>query len=200
MPHDEVVAFDGNLGYARQLCDMAVALEAQTTSAVDVTDVFRAALVHGVSAFDHFVHEDVRSRMVLLTNVPSKKWPSRFRSFRVSMLAFGEAATATNASWFEDEVRTQHGHLSFQQPDKVAEAYRLVSDRPLWPAVAAQLGTTVPAVKTRLKLIVDRRNRIAHEADMDPTPPKSRYAIHSADVQGALGVLEGIVHAVDESL
>ncbi|MCX2971959.1 hypothetical protein OSB71_24420, partial [Streptomyces sp. JHD 1] len=67
--------------------------------------------------------------------------------------------------WLEQEIREQHGYLSFQQPDKVADAFRLVSDVSLWVEVAKHLGLRPEDVKRQLKLIADRRNKIAHEAD-----------------------------------
>jgi hypothetical protein len=51
-------------------------------------------------------------------------------------------------------------------------------------------------VKQRLGLIVDRRNKIAHEADLDPTYPKVRWPISPADVDGVVEFLERAVEAI----
>jgi hypothetical protein len=53
-------------------------------------------------------------------------------------------------------------------------------------------------VKTRLKLIVDRRNKIAHEADIDPGHPGTgtRWPITRADVDSSLDFIEELCEAI----
>ncbi len=105
-----------------------------------------------------------------------------YRNARPRTAAFGRFAvqmdnvllvvtTPSSTRWLEDEIQHQHGWLSFQQPDKVADAIRLFCDKELWSDVASRLGIEPKSAKNRLKLIVDRRNMIAHEADMDPSSP-----------------------------
>jgi hypothetical protein len=50
--------------------------------------------------------------------------------------------------------------------------------------------------KTRLKLIVDRRNKIAHEADLDPTSPGFRWPISSTVVNDAIDFIESLGDAI----
>jgi hypothetical protein len=45
--------------------------------------------------------------------------------------------------------------------------------------VGAEVGLDSRSVKIRMRLIVDRRNKIAHEADMDPSNPGFRWTINS---------------------
>lgn len=195
MPDTEFALFQSNLGYARQMPATAAALQASLTTAIDVSDFLRAALVQGVSAFDHFVHEEVRVRMHLVHAKPSSSWPNALGRFSVS-LATVDAALNGSAGWLDQEIREQHGYLSFQHPDKVAAAFKLVSSTPLWPRVAASLGSDSATVRRRLQLIVDRRNKIAHEADHDPTPPASRYPISRQLVDDALDFLEGVASSI----
>ena len=58
---------------------------------------------------------------------------------------------------------------------------------------------TVPEVKAHLILIVDRRNKIAHEADLDPTYPGTRWPISIVDTTNAVDFIEKIcktIHSV----
>jgi hypothetical protein len=119
-----------------------------------------------------------------------------FDSFKVPLIVVDDALAGGGTQWLEDQIRTQHGYLSFQQPDKVADAIRLVSDVHLWQQVGLELGKPASEIKLELKLIVDRRNQIAHEADTDPTPPHTRYAIDGATVKGALDFIEAVVKAI----
>lgn len=196
MPAAELATYERNIAYARTMAGTAAALQAQVTGAIDPSDLFRAALVQGVSAFDHYVHEEVRTRMLLIHQQPRATWPDPFSRFRVAMTSVVDARHSKVDTWLDNEIRAQHGHLSFQQPDKVADAIRLVSGVELWNTLAATIGQPPIGLKTRLKLIVDRRNTIAHEADTDPTPPRTRYPITREMVDESLDFLDVLVHAM----
>lgn len=196
MPANELSSFRENLGLARQMLDTATALTAQLTDAADLSDLRRAALVQGVSAFDHFVHEEVRVRMLALQRQSGSSWPQGFQRFQVSMGSLERALNQQDVSWLDDEIRQQHGHRSFQHPNKVADAVRCVSDVQLWNAVGVWMGTDANTVKTQLAVIVERRNSIVHQADLDPTPPRSRYPISDWLVRNALAFLDDTAEAL----
>jgi hypothetical protein len=196
VPAQELDLLQTSLGYARAMAATAAALEVQLTGAIDVSDLLRAALVQAVSAFDHFVHEEVRARMLSLLAGPADRWPAGFARFRVTLQSVDHAKTRAGQTWLENEIRIQHGYLAFQQPDKVADALRLVSDVELWSAVGAHMGRPASDLKTQLKLIVDRRNKIAHEADIDPTPPRGRYPISRIMVDASIDFLDHLALAI----
>lgn len=195
MPATELAQFESNLDYAHQMAATASALSSTLTGALDVSDLLRAALVQGVSAFDYFIHEEVRVRMHAVHSLPPSNWHPAFCSFTVTLTSVAAALTGSS-DWLDDEIRRQHGHQSFQHPDKVAAAMRLATDTPLWPTVATQLGSDPATVRRRLQLIVDRRNKIAHEADTDPTPPASRYPISRVLVDDSLDFLKSVAKAI----
>lgn len=74
-----------------------------------------------------------------------------------------------NTIWLENEIRETLSYKSFQQPDKIADAIRLISDKKLWDEVGNLMGKSAKEIKQQLTAIVDRRNKIAHEADIDPS-------------------------------
>lgn len=182
--------FEENLGRARTLSGLADSLMAITTVAVDLTDIYRASLVLGVSALDHFVHEFVRIGM-LEVHRGNRPATDAHLSFKVPLAA---ARIAINNSaqddWLDEAVREAHSWVSFQHPDKISEAIRLVSAVRLWDSVANKIDSDARAVKLRLAAIIDRRNKIAHEADIDPTNPGHRWPIDGALVEDALDYLE----------
>ena len=191
--------YQRNCRYARDIVATARAIKLQVTAALDTDDLLRAALVQGVSALDHFVHEEVRVRMLEI-EAGARPRAQAYGRFRISLDAVQAALLQPGTGWLDSEIRDQHGFLSFQQPDKIADAFRLVSDVPLWPAVASGIGLDVSTAKRQLKLIVDRRNRIAHEADTDPTPPRSRYPIDETLVLDSLRFLDDLVDAIYTSV
>ena len=93
---------------------------------------------------------------------------------------------------------------TFQDPDKIADAVRLCSTVELWNTVAFHLGAT-PAtqvgkaqdLKKNLSLIVKRRNRIAHEGDLQPSPLRDPWPITQSDLVFVTAHISQIVRAIN---
>jgi hypothetical protein len=191
--------FNGNLSRARALSGLAKSLKGLTTTAVDLSDIYRASVVLGASALDQFVHEFVRLGM-LDVHRGIRPVTDANLSFRVPLAAARLGiADPTRNDWLDAAVREAHSWQSFQHPDKIADAIRLVSGVKLWEEVAKAIGSDAKAVKVRLTSIINRRNQIAHEADLDPTSPGNRWPIDGALTADALDYIERIVHAIYES-
>ncbi|MEG4589760.1 HEPN domain-containing protein [Microcoleus sp. MOSTC5] len=106
-----------------------------------------------------------------------------------------------NASWLENEIRERLGYQSFQQADKIADAIRYISDKKLWDEVANKISKPVKDIKQQLNSIVDRRNKIAHEADIDPTfNIGNRWNIDEVLVGNAVDFIEQIVESIHQVL
>ncbi len=106
-----------------------------------------------------------------------------------------------NTSWLESEIRERLGYQSFQQADKIAEAIRYISDKKLWDEVAIQMTKSAKDIKQQLNSIVDRRNKIAHEADIDPTfSIGSRWNIDELLVGDAVDFIERLVKSIHRVL
>jgi hypothetical protein len=106
-----------------------------------------------------------------------------------------------NASWLENEIRERLSYQSFQQPDKIADAIRFISDKKLWDEVASKLGKPAKDVKQQLGAVVDRRNKIAHEADIDPTfGIGSRWYIDELLVNDTVNFIENVVENIHQIL
>ena len=75
---------------------------------------------------------------------------------------------------------------------------RLFSPIELWNEVGARLQEDPKALKTQLNLIVDRRNKIAHEADVDPSYPGQRWPITPGDTEDALAFVERVGEAIHD--
>lgn len=173
--------FHTSLDRVTHLGGLHAAVGGLTTSAVDTSDLLRAQIVLLVSAFDFYVHEVTVIGMV---DVFKGKRPQTtgFLKYKVSL----GALSSGNSDWFESEVREKHGFLSFQQPEKVADAVRLFSTVKLWDEISSKTGIVTTSLKQRLALIVERRNKIAHEADLDPSYPGARWPISEGDVDASI--------------
>lgn len=197
---DDVIGrFRDNIARVRLVGGLYDSLSGLTTPALDCTDILRAEIVLAVSALDHYIHDVTRLGM-LESYRGTRPRTDAFRRFDVTIQATIDGfATPGSLSWFEEEIRERHGHLSFEQPDRIADALRLFSQVDLWNLVANRLETTARDIKTRLQLIVDRRNKIAHEADLDPSYPGSpgtRWPISPADASSAVDFIDQLCEAI----
>ena len=146
-----------------------------------------------IALFNH-IHEITRVGMLEVYRGQRPQTPA-FLRFQVTMEATLQGITAgqQNDGWLDEEIRKKHGYLAFQQPDRIADAIRLFSLCTLWPSVASELNVEVEVVKTELQLIVDRRNQIAHEADLDSRKPGGdRWSISPSDTERIIDFVQNI--------
>lgn len=186
-----------SLSRVEHLGGLYSALQSLTTSAIDSSDLLRAQVVLAVSVLDFYIHELTVAGMLEVVRGVRPTTPS-FDKYRVSVGAMLGGYQIGSFDWFEADVREKHSFLSFQQPDKIADAIRLFSGVKIWEVVAEKIGDK--AVKARLRLIVDRRNKIAHEADISPTFPGERWPITQEDVTGIRVFIAKVVEAIHESV
>jgi hypothetical protein len=190
--------FDENIQRARAMCDIFIVFKKSTTPALDLTDLLRAAVVQSVSAFDHLIHELIRIGVGQIINALRPVTPAYLKLRLPLQTLMMLIQNPMDIGPLDQEVRTYYSWQTFQRPDKVADAIRLITERPLWDDVGARLGMTAADVKTRLSAIVDRRDKIAHEADMDPTDPagKARWIMNETDASGAIEFINLVGHAI----
>ena len=192
--------FRVNIARVRNLGAIHNALSAQTTAAIDLSDILRSELVMAVSALDHYIHEIVRLGMLEVYHRNRPETPA-FLRFQISIERVRQAISApTSDDWLDDEIRERHSWRSFQQADHIADAIRLISEVRLWEEVSNHLGMPSQDVKQQLNLIVDRRNKIVHEADMDATPYDTRWPIDEALVDDAINFIEQIAETIYDLL
>ena len=189
-------AFQNSMQRVRALHALHGSFAGKVTAAVDLTDILRAEIVLTVSALDHFVHELTRLGMLECWS-GARAQTDAFRRYQLPVSAIpylGIPITALQT--FDSEIRAKHSFLSFQHPDKIAEAIRLVSKIKLWEQVGTETRRPAQQVKASLTLIIDRRNKIAHEADTDPSYPGQRWPIDRPMVEGIFDEIETIVVAI----
>ncbi len=188
--------FRENIKRVRNLGSIYQALSAQTTGVLDLADILRSELVMAVSALDHFIHELVRLGMLEAYHGHRGRTDACLR-FQVTLGSAIQGLTMpASDNWLEEQIRLRHAYLSFQQPDRIADAIRLVSDIQLWNEAADRLGTTTRDLRAQLGLIVDRRNKIAHEADMDPSYAGRLWPIDFDVVDEAVAFMEQLAETI----
>lgn len=196
-----------NLEYALSLATAGLHLQQLKVESFEVSDVFRAAWVQAVAALDHWVHQEIHERMLTLADQPPAAWPTKFQGFQLPVALVDQIAgrrlslrEAIDRHWIE-----VFGKITLQQPRDIQEGIAYVADaRQLWVRIAKVLteraadGLTYTSadVQERLREVVHRRNKIAHEYDEDPTNPPAKRAIDAASTTRAIEWIGQLTEAI----
>jgi hypothetical protein len=166
-----VALFDDNIASARHLANLYAYLTTKVAGPIPFEDILRSQIVYSVSAFDKLMHDLIRIGIMEVYNGIRSPTP-RYHREQITMEVHGQLVAASippKEILFEQEIVRKLSYLSFQDPDRLAEGLSLIWDEASkWDKIAARMGTTASVARTRLKLIVGRRNAIVHEADMHP--------------------------------
>ncbi len=161
-------------------------------SALDCSDILRSAVVLVVGSFDLLVHD--LYRLEVIHRLTSRRAVSSLKVPFNTALSSG----SDQAALVDEHIRLENSFKSFVAPDKLADCLRpLVGS--IWDGVTAIRGRSIADEKSSLKAIVDLRNRIAHEADVNPALGGiDLWPIYDADVEASVNFLRAFGTAVGQ--
>lgn len=156
MLNGAILQYQLNIKSARDLETIYVALAAMTSNSVPKEELLRAEIVAVVSAFDTYIHDIVRlGLMCQYQNSVSNLYITNFTNKH----------SISSLESFEMKIREVHSYKTFQAPKKISEALEMITICDVW----TKIKPYIPDVETILQLIIERRNKIAHESDINPT-------------------------------
>ena len=177
--------FKRNIQDASNLSAIHEYVESQIKSPLSFDDILRSQIVYSVSAFDKLMHDIIRIGIMEIFN-GSRPPTSRYLSETIPISVYNElifAELPPKEYIFEQAIIKKLKIVSYQDPIKVAEGLSYIWDEgQKWQKIATKIGMNDKTAKTTLKLIVDRRNSIVHEADIDPST-NQKYLIDKSDCQ-----------------
>lgn len=191
-----------------QIAGIHTYLSGQLTVALSPDELLRAEWVARVSALDLYIHELIAQKMLEIFE--GRRSPSSgFQRFTIPndvlMRIRAASSLADQNAAFDLEVRSRLGFATYQDPDKIADGVRLFSDVELWNEIALRHGATnstkvneAKALKRGLSLIVERRNKIAHEGDLQPGAPRVPWPINSSDLKEVTRMVLLIVTTLEQ--
>lgn len=192
--------FEANLESVKQLGVIYLAFVDKVTPVINLDDLLRAEFVLAVGALDCYVHDLVRIGMGSVFKA-GKGESNSYLNFEVSLDFVKKLLSATSENdrlrLFEQEIRRIQGFRTFQTAENISQALSLIGIKAIWDKVGNILGMNSAGVRTQLNLIVDRRNRIAHESDVDPSLGiGNKYPVDYPLVDKAVGFLDSVAHAI----
>ncbi|GAA1999274.1 hypothetical protein GCM10009799_28070 [Nocardiopsis rhodophaea] len=184
--------FEKNIDYAQALIVGGRALEGLRSAAGnfgDLTaahpeDLYRAAWTQAVSALDHWLHLEVVEHAVAIVTDPTRPRPLKLNKLQMPFDMAERLSGEARGEVFREFINEQIRRDTYQRSGGIKEAIRLVTTLngdEIWRRVGTTLGVPAAQVQARQDAIVDRRNRIAHQADLGPDGRRSPMSADEAD-------------------
>jgi hypothetical protein len=186
--------FDRALLRAKTTLALYDFVKKESPAALDSSDLLRASVVFAVSAFDYFIHQlirfEIEDRVLRKRSMNGVSVPIEF-----TLLDEANLIKSTGL-----HIKSANGYKSFVSVPKLAEGLKNILDEP-WSYISEAFGSEGKDIKARLTLIVDLRNRIAHEGDLDPEMivPES-YQIERDDIFDSIQFIEKLGIAIAEAI
>ena len=136
----------------------------------DLCDLLRIQLVTAVSAFDWLMHEYVHAGIMkqLMGNAPMTP---KVKGFSIDAHTYSQLATLNDREKYEvlsARVYSVLRTMSFQSPEKIKDGLSYIWEEPRkWQLLSQECGLSEEDLRDKVKLYVERRNQIVHEADVD---------------------------------
>lgn len=191
--------FKLNILEVRKLHDIYNFNSKVLSNGIDIDGLLRAQLVFVVSALDQYIHQVVIAGMknILMERITS---PVSFSKLLLGLdsvnLLLNVHDIADMLPIIEKDIGIKLGWKSFQQPDKISEALKMVCDKNIWQDISLLMNTSVKDIKEQLNLIVKRRDSIAHEADLDIVN-QCQYPIDDHITKEAVNFIITVVFMID---
>jgi hypothetical protein len=168
--NDALAAFDHAMDRAQQMVILYDALYALRKHDPANDDALRSAYIQAVSSFDFFAHElAVTEALHRYTN------GIRTRNITISMDIMTIQDPAAQLSEVEARIRQYNSYRAFVDPEKLAQMLSCYCSDP-WSKITEYFNRDKPErdrrsvehLRGQLRTIWKRRNKIAHEADVNP--------------------------------
>lgn len=133
-------------------------------------EILRAQLVLTISAFDTFIHDCVRIGIVrkfLANGVINNNLSKYSIPFEDLLIINSLQSNNDKANYLDSVIKKINSKDSYQSPASVEFALGLLGIGNLWSKLSLTMGMPANDIKLELSNIVNRRNKIAHESDLN---------------------------------
>lgn len=161
-------------------------------------EILRAQIVLIVSAFDTFIHDCIRTG-IIQSYTGLRKIGGALSSYNIS---FDQVSILDHMPTINDKInhldnllREKNSKDSYQSPKSIEFALGLINVSKVWTKVSPYMHIPAVDIRNKLSLIVDRRNKIAHESDYNPIT-NSKYPISKSDVNDIISFLDNLSKAI----
>lgn len=170
-----------------------------TANLMDTSYLLRSEYILVISAFDNYLHSIVR-RKLRIAFFSAQTLPKAFNlPIEICRLIKNEPSESAQQSLLDSALRQYLEKDSFQSPKSVEYALGLIGVSHVWRHASSVIGDTPEHIRNQLALIIQRRNQIAHEADVDYSTAMLR-SINLQTVVDCRTFLESLVSSIDSQI
>lgn len=174
---EAIVRIDGLGRNSLLIVREAVGVSREQFSHKYASELLRAAIVAAVSALDRYIHDLVVENSWKLLSRAEVSIPTDLKKLELPVLDTKRALErlrsdkkARPGNLIKRAIQEQlHSEFTFQKPDMVEKAMRMLGVSDFWTKVAAEMPGQPPkaVVIEKLREVANRRNQIVHEADLE---------------------------------
>jgi hypothetical protein len=170
--------------------------------AVQSEEILRAQIALIVSALDNYVHDCVRLGMLEIFQ-GQRLQTKHYQSFPLNFIFLDRLLNSQTSqdrlNIIEEALRISNARDSFQSARGVEHAMNLISVDKVWTKIAPLMNMAADDVRNELGLIVDRRNKIVHEADFNFTTG-TKYPIDKVLADNAIHFVSRMCESIQTIL
>lgn len=193
-----ITTFSTNLESVKSLHNLHKHL-CKLLPAVDLSEILRAEHVLIVSAFDCFVHDVVRCGMLEIFN-NNKSPNTKYNDFCIPLSVVDQILKSTSDIEKMDILNLSIKKIlakdSYQSPSSIENALQLLAVKKIWSSVKDDMAMEPNDIVIKLGLIINRRNKIAHEADVSNHIDTNKNQIEREDVEDTFDFLERLAKSI----
>lgn len=170
--------------------------------ALDSSSLLRAEFVMIISAFDTYVHELVIEKIVdMFFDKMLSKDVDVLLPIHTVQCIINESNTLEQRQLLVSELRRIMSSNSFQSPKSIEYALSLLGLKKVWSLLSRSQVFSMSGkdIRNTLSLIVNRRNKIAHESDFDPQT-KTYLHIDRQVVNDCAEFINMLVNEIDNNI
>lgn len=170
--------------------------------AMDLNDILRSEIVLVVSAFDCYIHDIVLSGMNDMFS-SNKVATKHYNDFCLPMSIVNQLLSTNDKNIreqiYHSSVKKLLAKDSYQAPSSIEYAMNILNVKKIWSLIGKQLGIPPSDVRKELAIIIQRRNKIAHEADIQDFVSMDKNPISRFDVENVISFLDNVVNVIENN-
>ncbi len=183
--------FESSISHVNEL--LAVHRYLQTAPTTQIADhLLRAALTMLVSAIDTSIHELIIS--AIMYELKEDKSKFKIDGFNIAVFIAKEPVLNERLRLIEAELRRQFAKETYQSSRQIESTLASIGINKIWTKLSTTSGQSPEDIKTRLDLLVRRRNQIVHEGDLDHL--HNLHEIRRKDLDDSLLFAKEIINGI----
>lgn len=187
--------FDENIRYARALIAGGAALQGLENFPAHPEDLRRAAWNQAVSAMDHWLHDELIDRAVVLVNDVGNARTQSINNLKLPFKMVERTSSVGIHVVFREFLEQEFRRRSFHGATDISDGMKLVghlTGDQIWASVGRTWGMTGQQARERHNDVIRRRNDISHRADRDTRG--QRQTMTESEVAAAVDWIDRLVH------